>query len=215
MDPILRRSSFFYLSHVVVFAGVLGRYMGADPWPAFEVIPLFMPVYLASSVLFSEKGESYAFLRTLPVTDRTIVRTKLGLILGLAVAYWLFMMLVALARSSDGTTGPSTFVYITVVCGYGFVLGASCQIGIWRFGQSAMAGVIAGIMGVSLALAIVHTASLRRSPDWPVLTRLSAIEWLANAPWLSVVVLAGLCIAAFWGLMRIGVRVKATSEACL
>lgn len=215
MDPILRRSSFFYLSTLVIFSGVLGKYLGVDPWPAFEVIPLFMPVYLAAAVLSSERGESYGFLRMLPVTDRAIVRRKFGLILGAAAAYWLFMMLVALARWSSGVSGPSTLVYVTLVCGYGLVLGACCQVGIWRFGLSVTTGVIAVFLGVSLVVTIVHTAGLRYKHDWPVLTRLAGLQWLAGAPWLSVVVLVGLSVAVFWGLMRLGIRVKASSEACL
>ena len=215
MDPIVRRSSFFYLSTLVIFSAVLGKYLGVDPWPAFEVIPLFMPVYLAAAVLSSERGESYGFLRMLPVTDRAIVRRKFGLILGAAAAYWLFMMLVALARWSSGVSGPSTLVYVTLVCGYGLVLGACCQIGIWRFGLSVTTGVIAAFLGVSLVVTIVHTAGLRYRQDWPVLTRLAGLQWLAGAPWLSVVVLAGLSLAVFWGLMRLGIRVKASSEAYL
>jgi len=215
MDPIIRRSSFYYLSTLVIFSGMLGNYLGVDPWPAFEVIPLFMPVYLAAAVLASERGESYGFLRTLPVTDRAIVRRKFGLILGLAAAYWLFMMLVALARRDSGVTGPSTLVYVTLVCGYGLLLAGCCQVGIWRFGLSVATGGIAACMGVSLVVAIAHTIALRRRPGWPVLTQLAGVQWLAGIPWVSVVALVGLSVAVFWGLMRLGVRAKASSEACL
>jgi hypothetical protein len=215
MDPILRRSSFFYLSTLVIYVGVLGNYLGSDPWPAFEVIPLFMPVYLASAVLSSERGESYGFLRTLPVTDRAVVRRKFGLVLGAATAYWLFMMLVALARWDSGVSGPATLVFVTLVCGYGLVLGACCQIGIWRFGFSATIGVAAAYLGISIVVAIAHTVGLRRSAGWPVLAQLGGVQWLAGAPWLSVAALAGLSVLVFWGLMKLGIRVKASSEACL
>lgn len=215
MDPIVRRSSFYYVSTLVVFSGVLGNYLGIDPWPAFEVIPLFMPVYLASAVALSEKSESYGFLRTLPVTDRGIVRRKFGLILAAAACYWLFMLLIGVVRQGEGVSGPSTLVYVTIVCGYGLLLAGCCQLGIWRFGHSAASGVIAGWVGVSLALTILHTARLRHGNDWPVLTNLAAVEWLAGAPWLSVLGLAALFVVSFWWLMRLGVGVKTTSEACL
>ena len=215
MDPILRRSSFFYLSTLVIYSGLLGKYLGVDPWPAFEVIPLFMPVYLAAAVLSSERGESYGFLRILPVTDRAIVRRKFGLILGAAAAYWLFMMLVALGRWSSGMSGPSTLVYVTLVCGCGLVLAACCQVGIWRFGLPVTTGVTVVFLAVSLLAAVVHTVGLRRRAGWPVLTQLAGVQWLAGAPWLSVAALAVLSVAVCWGLMRAGIRVKVSSEACL
>jgi hypothetical protein len=215
MDPVLRRSSFFYLSHLAVFSVVLGRYLGANPWPAFEVIPPLMPVYLASSILFSERGESYAFLRTLPVTDRRIVRTKFVLMLVFAAVYWFFLMGMALARFGDGPIGPSTLVYITLICGAGLLAGACCQIGIWRFGVAAMTGVIVTLMGIAVALAIGYTASLRGQPGWPVLSQLAPVEWLARSSWLSEAVLVALTLISLYGLMRVGARVKASSEVCL
>ena len=74
MWPIIRRSSFFYLTHLATFsAALLWLFQG---WRAFEVVPLFIPIWLSSSVLFSEHDESYAFLRTLPVTDRALVQAR-------------------------------------------------------------------------------------------------------------------------------------------
>jgi hypothetical protein len=215
MDPILRRGLFFYLSTFVVFSGVLGRYLGSDRWPAIEVIPLLMPVYLLTGVLLSEKGEIYAFLRTLPIAERSIVRRKFGLILAFASAYWLFMMAIAFARLAEGVSGPSTLVYITVISGCGLVLGACTQVGIWRFGHSKTAGVVVVLLALNLTLAVVHTARLKRDPDWPVLVRLGAIDWMGGAPWTSVTLVAAVAFAAAYGLMRIGLKVKQSSEEYL
>lgn len=215
MDPILRRSSLFYLSTFVIFTGVLGRFLGRDAWPAFEVIPLFMPVYLLAGVMSSESNERYAFLRQLPVSDHRIAGTKFGLITVSASLYWVFMTLIGLARMSEGTSGPTTLVYVTIVCGVGLLLGTSFQIGIWQFGHSKVLPAALVVGGLNLAIAIVHTASLRRSAHWPVLARLGPIEWMGRSPWLSIPVLAVLFAAATVWLFRVGVRVKERSEAAL
>ena len=54
MDPILRRSSFFYVTALITYMGLMGRFMLTRDWPAFEVIPLFLPVWLISGWLASE-----------------------------------------------------------------------------------------------------------------------------------------------------------------
>src|SRR5512136_195080 len=108
MDPIVRRSLVLYLTHVLTWCGILGRFLHARDWPAFEIIPLFMPVWLVSSVVLTEYGESYAFLRTLPLTDRRIVHTKFGLILGAGLLYWFFMVGAALIRQDVTLAGPTT-----------------------------------------------------------------------------------------------------------
>jgi len=215
MDPITRRSLILYLMHFITWSGILGRFLYVREWPAFEIIPLFMPVWLASSVVFTERGESYAFLRALPVTDRRVVRSKFGLILGAGVVYWLFMIAAALIRQDGTSSGPTTLVYITIVSVYGLVIGACVQLLFWRFGASIATGAGIVFMVLSLVLTIVHTASLRFSPGWPVLTRTGAVESLAAVPWLSIPVLGALALLAFYGLLQAGIRVKASSEACL
>jgi len=215
MDPILRRCSFFYLSHLVTFSGLLGPHLVTGDWPAFDIIPLFMPVWLASSVLFSELGESYPFLRNLPVTDRAIVHRKLGLVLATGAVYWLLILGVALARSGDGSTTVPTLAFITLVCAYGTVVAACCQIGIWQFGRPVMTGVIATYMVLNLAAALVHTANLRHQADWPVLAQLAPVRWLAGISWLGQALVISLALSALYGLARVGTRVKTSSEACL
>jgi len=214
MDPILRRSSFFYVTTLLTYCGLMGRFLITRDWPAFEIIPLFMPVWLASALLFSERDESYAFLRTLPVTDRVVVRTKFSLILSFATIQWLLMIGVVLLRD-DGVSGPSTLVYVTLVCAFALLVVASLQVGIWRYGTSVMTVVIAAFVALGLVLVIVHMATLKHVDNWPALSRLAVVEWLGRAPWLSSAAVAALVLAALHGLMRIGVRVKASSEACL
>ncbi len=215
MDPIFRRGVVGYLTHVMTWSGILGRFLVVRDWPAFEIIPLFVPVWLASSVIFGDQDESYAFLRTLPVTDRRIVRIKFGLILGAGVLYWLLMMTAALLRWDGVQTGPAALVYLTIVGVCALLLGACTQLLFWRLGARIMTGVGIVFIIASLVLIIVHTASLKSTPGWPVLMRTGAVQWLAGAPWLSIPVLYGVALLAFYALARAGTRVKASSEACL
>lgn len=215
MDPILRRSSFFYLTTLSIYMGALGNHLTDDPWPSFHVIPLFMPAYLLAAIVSSEKGESYAFLRTLPVADRRIVRTKFGLILASSVVYWLFMTITALARADEGVTDASTLIYVTLVCGATLLLSLCCQLSIWRFGYARPTGVTVVFIALCVVLALIHTVGLKRNPEWPIVTRLGSIAWLAGSPWLSNAVFAAAFLAAALWLMRVGVRAKERSEAAL
>jgi hypothetical protein len=215
MHPIIRRSLVLYLTHLLTWCGILGRFLLVRDWPAFEIIPLFMPVWLVSSVVFTERDESYGFLRTLPVTDGRIVRTKFGLILGAATLYWLFMVGAALVRRDSSLAGPATLVYITIVSAYGLLMGTCFQVLVWRVGASIATSVGIVFVILSLVLTIVHTASLKSAAGWPVLSRTGAVEWLAGAPWLSIPILGGLALVAFYGLLQAGIGIKASSEACL
>ena len=120
----------------------MGRYMLTRDWPVFEVIPLFMPVWLLSAMMASESDERYAFLRTLPVPDWTVARTKFVLILSSAAFQWTLMTWAALARMDDSVAEPSTLVYLTVVCVFGLIAVAGYQIGIWRLGFTSMKPVL-------------------------------------------------------------------------
>jgi hypothetical protein len=184
-------------------------------WTAFEIIPLFMPVWLVSALLASEDGERYAFLRMLPVTDRLVVKAKFALMLASAAFQWALMAMVALARTGDGVAGPSTLVYLTMICAFGLLAAAGFQIAIWRYGVSTMKPIMIGAVIAGIGLVIEHLASLKNVDDWPAMSQLGVVEWLSGAPWISSAVLIGLAIAAYRTLMQAGVRVKAASEAHL
>jgi hypothetical protein len=215
MDPILRRSSFFYITTFATYMGLLGRFMLTRDWPAFEVIPLFLPVWLISGMLASEHDERYAFLRVLPVADRTVVRTKFALMLSFVATAWVLMTAVALVRLGDGLAEPPSLVYITLVCGSALLLAACYQIGIWRFGLSVMIPVIGVSVAAGLVLCFIHVANLKYHDDWPAFSRLGFVDWLGGAPWISIAVIAAPTLLAYRALMQVGVRVKATSEAHL
>jgi len=215
MDPILRRSSFYYVTSAATYLVIMGRYLLTRDWTAFEIIPMFMPVWLLSAMTASESDERYAFLRTLPVPDPTVVRAKFELVLASAAFQWTLLTAVTLARTGDGVAGRSTLVYLTLVCLVGLVSAAAGQVAVWRFGFSAMKPVLIGAIVVGILTVIGHLISLRKVDGWPALSGLPVVDWLARAPWISGAVLAALALLAFRGLMRMGVRIKASSEAHL
>jgi hypothetical protein len=194
---------------------LMGRYFITRSWPVFEIIPLFMPVWLASALLASESDESYAFLRTLPVAERSVARRKFLLILMAAAVEWLLMVLVAWLRTRDGVATSSTFVFLTLVCAAGMLVTGALQIAVWRFGISAVRPPVIVAIGISLALLIGHTFALKRVDAWFAFSELGPIAWLGGAPWLSNAVVVALALAAYARLLRLGARVKTTSEAHL
>jgi len=215
MNPVYRRSTKFYLWSALTYLALMGRYMITRDWPVFEIIPLFMPIWLVSALFASEDDERYAFLRMLPVPDGDVARAKFGLILGSSAFQWILMTGAALARMDEGIADPSTLVYLTLVCAFGLLASAGYQIAVWRYGISTMKPVLIASIIAGIAFAIIHLASLKNVDDWPALSRSAVVEWLGGAPWISNVVLAALALLGFRALLRAGVRVKAASEAHL
>ena len=215
MDPIFRRSSFYYWTSLVTYLALMGRYFVTRDWSAFEIIPLFMPIWLAGAMLASEHDESYAFLRTLAVTDRAIVRSKFGAILTSAVVQWSAMVGVSILRRHDAVSGPSTVVYLTLVGGVALVVVGWLQVGIWRHGLSVMKPVLVGFMAGGIVLILLDLVGLKQVDAWPALSRTWVVQWLGGAPWVSSAALAAAALVAFRRIMARGIRVKASSEACL
>ena len=108
----------------------MGRYFLTRDWPVFEVIPLFVPVWLLSAMMASESDERYAFLRTLPVPDRAVVKTKFAPHPALRRVP---VDADGRRRRSSGWTkaspAASTLVYLTLLCAFGLLAVAGYQIG--------------------------------------------------------------------------------------
>jgi hypothetical protein len=211
MSAILRKSSFFFITHVGTFSiPGMAMLLAHEDRRMLSVMALWVPVWLSSSVLWSERQESYAFLRTLPLTDRQIVRTKFGLALGFAVVYWLILSL--LVRGAWGST-PEYAGYMALVsltCAIAMILAAGWYIFSWRFGPSALTvGVMALVVIVILATWIADVRRLVRIGGIGTL----APRWLAEGPWIYQPIMFAVALAAYYGLMRLAVRVKIKSEA--
>jgi hypothetical protein len=210
MFAIARKTSFFYFTHIVTFC--------APAWPAVlkgkggivSMLSFWVPLWLSSSVLWSEKQESYALLRILPVTDREIVRAKFGLALAAAFIYWLLLSLFAWWAWDSAWEYPYYMALANLTCAISLPLVAGWYIFSWRFGQAALTvGVLAFIV-----LGIITTFILnvdRR--NWVGAPGIPVARWLAEGPWYLQFCLFLIALAAYYGLMRVAVRVKQTSEA--
>ncbi len=212
MDPIFRRSSLFYVTGLCVYIGLMGRYMLTRSWPVFEVVPLFLPIYLMGELFASERDEHYAFLRTLPVPDRVVVRTKFQLMLLATTAAWVLLMAGALLRTVDGMAGRPTFIYITLVSGASLLLVGTCQVGVWFHGTRFMQVVLGISMALGVVLLLVHVFNLKQVSGWPALSQTAPVLWMGRAPVVSCGVIIGLTLLLYWRLMRVGVRIKAECE---
>jgi hypothetical protein len=212
MFPIIRHSSFLYCTHILTFS-LMGPLQFHKP-QAIEMMGAFLPLWLSSSVLWSERNESYAFLRTLPVTDREIVRIKFGIILAATVVYWLLMSGLAFLQQGGTESFAPRLAFITVLCAFSLLLAAGWQVGVWRFGPSAMTLAILVFMGLSFVAAVVFIASFKRGAV-PGASGFASIRWIAAAPWEIQALLCALVLAAFFSLMEAAVRVKISSEAHL
>ena len=215
MDPILRRSSFYYVTSLFMYMSLMGRYMLTRDWPVFEILPLFVPIWILGALFASESDECYAFLRMLPVPDRRVARTKFALILGAVAVQWLLVIGAALTRMDEGVAEPTTLVYVTMICAFALLVAAGYQIAVWRFGLSTMKPVLGVSVAAGIVMAIIHLASLKRFETWPALSQTGLVEWLGGAPWISITILVALALLAYRALLEAGVRVKAASEAHL
>jgi len=102
MFAIARKTSFYYFTHLWTFS-LAALFVLRGRGGILSMMAILVPAWLSSSVLWSENMESYAFLRTLPVTDREVVRAKFSLALAAAFVYWVILLL--LVSSAWGHTG--------------------------------------------------------------------------------------------------------------
>ena len=102
-----------------------------------SMMAVFVPAWLSSSVLWSKKMESYAFLRMLPVTDREIVRVKFGLALAAAFVYWLILSLLVRAAWGSAWEYPAYVALTNLTCAISLPLVACWYIFHWRLGMPA------------------------------------------------------------------------------
>jgi hypothetical protein len=210
MLRIFRKSSLFYITHLITFS-LFGLPLLQNRLGVIPVMALLMPLWVSSSVLFSEREESYGFLRLLPVTDGMIVRTKFTLALLAVFAYWSLMTYVTLHLCLGTDYLAPNLALINVCTVVGLLLAACWYICIWRIGTSIMVIVILAYMAMNLIGAMVLLAAAGAGA--PLLAdRLLLSRLLAAAPWYGHVLVLLMALAAGYGLMRLGIRVKSGNE---
>ena len=213
MNPILRKTVFWHLCHLATFSVVtlpIAFDTGRIPYPVLILAPL----WLTSAVLNLEREEAYGFLRTLPVTDRRIVRIKLGAALAATLLYWLLTTTLAVSAWGGSEQLPLFLTLGSLACAFGLVLVAVWYAAIYLWGISVMTPVLVGYMILNFLVSLVMALTYRGWGHRQDL-RFPVIGLVAGAPWYLHAVLYALVLLAFWGLMRLAGHVKASSEAHL
>jgi hypothetical protein len=206
MLSIVRRSSFFYVTHFLTFS-VLPLYMamaGRKGHIVFATLMVF--IWLPSSVLWSERCESYAFLRLLPIRDRDVVRAKLGLGLAAVIVYWAWLTLLTLVSWGVSPEFFARFSLINLLASSWPLLVALCYLGIWRAGARAMTFPLLTLMAV--AFFIIIGFGMRYFPP----RRGDFGIGLTAAPWPLQLLLPLVGLALFLWLARLGPRVKRSND---
>jgi hypothetical protein len=197
MLTIIRRSSFFYLTHFMTFSLM--------PLVGSQGAVLFVFLWLPSSVFWSERGESYAFLRLLPLRDRDVVRAKLGLGLAAAIAYWAWLTLLTLAHWGVSSEFFIRFSLINLLASAWPPLVALCYLGVWRLGVRGMTFPLLTLMGVAALLLLgLQTRYFPHRGGDPL--------QLTAAPWPLQLLLPAVGLTVFLILARLGPRVKHNND---
>jgi hypothetical protein len=213
MPTVLVKSSPFYLSHMLTFS-LLGLPLLAGEAGVVPIMAMLIPVWVSSSVLFSELRESYGFLRTLPLTDREVVGAKFLLALGAVAVYWVAMIWITVQTGIGTPLFPRNLALVHLSVIFSLLAAACWYIGIWLFGTTVMTIVVVTFMVVGTIGSIVLRFGPAGSPAaWAMIHELVLVRLLAASPWFVYVLLAVVALLAYYALMRLAVRVKRTSEA--
>jgi hypothetical protein len=211
MFAIARKTSFFFLTHLWTFslpAFLLLKGKGG----VISMMAIFVPAWLSSSVLWSEKQESYAFLRMLPVTDGEVVRAKFGLAFAAAFAYWLILSLLVLSAWGSTWEYAAYVALVNLTCAISLPLAGCWYIFHWRFGTSALTVGVIAFLVIDIASAFIINVD---RGNWVGAPGIPVACWLAEGPWYLQLCLFLIALAAYYGLMQVAVRVKQKSEASL
>lgn len=208
MLTVIRGNAFWYLSHLATFgvAVVPAVFDRGRRGPLFYMI-LLAPVWLASSVLWSERNESYAFLRMLPVRDGDIARAKLKLGLLAVFVYWIILSFLTFLVWGTSPVFFGRFSLINLVCSASLPLVALCYLGVWRYGARAMTVPILVLMAISFFNVMGIYLKWRRGSDFDYP--------LGAAPWLLQVLAPAAAFLAWLLLARAAPRIKRDNEAHL
>jgi hypothetical protein len=184
---------------------------------AAYMIGFFLLVGVCGSLINRELNEhtskAYAFLRTLPVTDRKIVTAKFSLALFDTCLCWsLFLVTMFLFEGSPAQYATHT-VYVTLWGLLALFIAALWQIGIYRFGMGKTAitlTILLLFIFLPLSLILDQAFEFENTLGFP-----PYVHALATMHWSVWPVLVGAALLLYCGLLRLAVRIKRTSEVYL
>lgn len=211
MFQIWRKYAPLYITHMMTFSMMaVGPLVGG--WkPHTAVLPgLMLPVWIASSVLWTEREGSEELLRALPLTNREVVASKFTLLSLAVVVYWFIMMVFGVGSATAMGSVGGYVSYVSLSCVGSLIVGALCYIGMWFFGKATMtfitiAFMIAGVW-VAISVSLAGRAVGRGVPPG-ILSAVGAV------PWPGVVALMAVGLVVYYTLSRAAVRVRDAGEA--
>lgn len=204
MFGLIRKSSFFYVTHLCTFSliGFVPSLEGR--WGVFLVMAAAVPLWMSSSVLFAERMERYRFLRTVPITVREVVTLKLLLILGAGAVYFGILSAYVLSAGERGGRLSVNFSTIVFACLLSTLLAWIWQICIWKFGIGVMTPVILAAVFLQFLVVFLPLVS-RRRPSLIGANEIRLFQQLAEPVWfISLLAVASL---GYYGAWRLAIRV--------
>ena len=210
MLAIIKRCLPWYIAHLLTYGFLCFRTIIFNP-EAIIIASIGLPIWMSSAIYWTEQGESESLLRSLPVSDRRIVRTKFSLALGfLAIC----ICLQVLAGMASGFLSGDYALALTLVGFSGcsaLLIAAIAYLGIWFIGTEALSWVflifhIGGTISFVSFWAINRKAMLYSFESVPFLGALTEIHWSITIGLLACAVLG------FYGLSGLAVRIRRLSD---
>jgi len=216
MLGIIRKdASLFALYSVPVFGLLLTYQASEGVLDPFKVLGtgFFIILVTWGGISTSEQREvrsdGYAFLRTLPVTDRQIVAAKFALVFATAFACLAAAQVLLYVLDVRGMHKPLASLYLFCCAVAALLLGGLGYVAIYAWGFPRvlkLAWLSCAAVGGSWILFDVLFIRNRRLD-------FRNIAWLSQGrSWVLSLTVVSAGLAAFYGLMRLAVRIKARRE---
>lgn len=216
MFGIIRKDAPLFALYSVPVFGLLLAYQASegvlDPF-AVVATGFFIVLVTWGGISTTEQSEvrsdGYAFLRTLPVTDRQIVAAKFALVFGTAFACLAAAQALLYVLDIRGMGRPLASLYLFCCAVAALLLGGLGYVAIYAWGFPRvlkLAWLSCAAVGGSWILFDVLFIRNRRLD-------FRGVTWLSQGlSWLLSVMVVSAGLAAFYGLMRLAVRIKARRE---
>jgi hypothetical protein len=184
---------------------------------AAYMFSFFLLVGVCGSLINRELNEhtskAYTFLRTLPITDKEIVVAKFSLSLFDTCICWLLFLVTMLLLEGSSAQYAVNAAYVTLWALLTLIVAALWQVGIYYFGMGKTAITLTILLlffFLPLSLILDQAFEFENTLGFP-----PYIHALATTHWSVWPLLAGVVLLLYYGLLRLAVRIKRTSEVYL
>ena len=213
MLHLMKKNAFFFILYAFSITALLTLYWLLVRGTLSGIMVIFQGLWMvliveggiAGNEKNEEKSKGYKFLRTLPLTDREIVRSKFILVLLTAVfvlACNSTLYLLMPGPSHLKEVGPLYALIFTNLC---LVLAGISYIIIFRFGHAAFVKFVwtATIIIMVTPILLIEFVFLKMDIDFRgIIERVNQYNWIIGACFT----ICGL--AAFFLLMQAAIKVK-------